>query len=166
MHIVTSSVFNHSFVKVLTPASQSVLLRTWLSVIIAVWISRGRPAINIKNFYDCTPPHPQPPTLFTVTPDAEAVDPNNLNPNPWISIVQTTLQHPNEHFPKFQRTLALYAAWYDTTEQGNWKATENGLEGIELLDGTLFVRVAYLTANRLGWVREGQPKGEWDYNVF
>lgn len=33
------------------------------------------------------------------------------------------------------------------------------LEGIERLDGTLFVRVAGLTFDRLGWVGEGEKAG-------
>jgi hypothetical protein len=36
------------------------------------------------------------------------------------------------------------------------------LEGIERLDGTLFVRVAGLTFDRLGWVDEGETAGRWD----
>ena len=35
------------------------------------------------------------------------------------------------------------------------------LEGIERLDGTLFVRVAGLTMDRLGWVHEGEDAGSW-----
>jgi len=40
------------------------------------------------------------------------------------------------------------------------------LDGMEKLDGTLFVRAAVLSANRLGWMREGQPMRGFDFNGF
>lgn len=41
------------------------------------------------------------------------------------------------------------------------------LPGSEHLDGTLFLRTGFLTADRLGWVREGQDLGEfWDFKGF
>ena len=39
-----------------------------------------------------------------------------------------------------------------------------GLEGQEVLDGTLFVRAAALTLDRLGWAHEsGKSLGNWDF---
>lgn len=41
------------------------------------------------------------------------------------------------------------------------------LPGSEHIDGTLFLRTGLLTADRLGWVREGQDLGEfWDFKGF
>lgn len=74
--------------------------------------------------------------------------------------------HPNEHLPKAQRALAHFASVYGLTEKGYWKGKQTELEGAELLDGTLFVRVAGLTASALGWIREGERKGEWDFTGF
>jgi hypothetical protein len=37
---------------------------------------------------------------------------------------------------------------------------------MERLDGTLFVRVAGLTLDRLGWVGEGEKAGSWDWDGF
>lgn len=31
-----------------------------------------------------------------------------------------------------------------------------------MLDGSIFVRVGGLTADALGWVREGQERGTWN----
>jgi len=36
---------------------------------------------------------------------------------------------------------------------------KTSLEGIEKLDGTLFVRVAGLTFDQLGWMHEGEKAG-------
>jgi len=45
---------------------------------------------------------------------------------------------------------------------GEKVAPAPALEGIERLDGTLFVRVAGLTFDRVGWVDEGEKAGAWD----
>ena len=44
---------------------------------------------------------------------------------------------------------------------GHFKGTE--LEGAEVLDGSLFARIAGLTASRLGWMREGEEQRQWDF---
>jgi hypothetical protein len=51
---------------------------------------------------------------------------------------------------------------FGSTPAGYFTGTE--LKDTELIDGTLFVRVAGLTTGRLGWVREGEPplRGVWD----
>ena len=100
------------------------------------------------------------------TPAKETLNPPNLNltPNPWLPIIQTTLVHPNEHLPKIQRALAHYAQVYGTVEAGTFADTE--LEGAELLDGSVFIRVAGETANKIGWMREGEEKQEWDFVGF
>lgn len=72
--------------------------------------------------------------------------------------------YPDEHLPKIQRSLAHYAALYGKSEKGRWKDTK--LKDAEELDGTLFARVAGLTASRLGWIREGGEKGGWDFKGF
>lgn len=106
-----------------------------------------------------------------------------LAPNTWLPILQSTLLHPNEHLPKLQRALAHYALRYGSL-YGSGYATRAGrrqgqgtkldgtqldgtrmeLEGVEeVLDGTLFARIAGLTMRRLGWMREGERRGAWDF---
>ena len=36
----------------------------------------------------------------------------------------------------------------------------------EKLDGSLFVRVAGLSMDRMGWMREGEEMQEWDFDAF
>lgn len=107
-----------------------------------------------------------------------------LAPNTWLPILQSTLLHPNEHLPKLQRALAHYALRYGSgygsgyaTRAGRRQGTkldgtelelplelELELEGVEeVLDGTLFARIAGLTMRRLGWMREGERRGAWDF---
>ncbi|KZT42073.1 hypothetical protein SISSUDRAFT_1058938 [Sistotremastrum suecicum HHB10207 ss-3] len=159
MHFVTSSLFLPSIMHYLQPSSQSALLRAYFSITLAYWVNRGRPAIDIKGFFENNsihhnPPGPQP----SPTPDALGEDP--LVPNPWLPLLQTTITHTDEHLLKCQRSVVHYATVYGDRESGYFGGTE--LDGADILDGSLFVRVAWLTANRLGWMREGQVAGSWD----
>ena len=72
--------------------------------------------------------------------------------------------HPGEHLLKLERALAHYATLYGTTKKGRFKNTE--LEGAENIDGTAFIRVAWLSLNRNGWMREGKERGDWDFSGF
>jgi hypothetical protein len=63
-----------------------------------------------------------------------------------------------------QRTLSEYASHFGNIPAGAFAGTE--LKDAELIDGTLFIRAAGLTAARLGWVREGELKGSWDRRGF
>ena len=163
MHLVTSSLFLRVFLERLSPEAQSMLLRSFLACALAVWVARGPPSINIRDFYertsvDSTPPGPMP------TPHKDTLCPDALTPNAWLPILQSTFLHPDEHLVKLQRTLAEYARIYGDRPSGVFKGTE--LNGAELLDGTVFVRVAIQTMNRLGWMREGQERRPWDRTGF
>lgn len=165
MHLVTSSLFIHSFMKYLKPSSQDLLLRSYFGASLAVWFARGRPALDAAHFYEKTsvkvsPPGPHP------TPNEHALAAaDTLDPNSWFPILQTTLMHPNEHLPKLQRALAHYAAVYGHTDAGKFAHLPR-LPGAEKIDGTLFLRTAILTADKMGWVREGESKQEWDFSGF
>lgn len=164
MHIVTSSLFLPSYVHILQPSSITLLLRTYFASALAVWISRGRPPIPITSFYERSSPNlPPPGPKPTPAKETLAVE-TSIYPNTWLPILQSTILHPNEHLCKLQRALAHYSALYGTTEAGTWKKEGIELEGLEKLDGTLFARVAGLTMGRLGWLREGDQKGEWDFD--
>ncbi|KAG0704107.1 hypothetical protein DFH29DRAFT_997994 [Suillus ampliporus] len=189
MHLVTSALFIPSLVTSLheNPRAQALLLRSYFAVSLAHYVTRGRPVIDIAKFYSSTSGllpssgrdvSPQPTPFKNMLPDSES--PEARTPNPWLPIVQATLVHPNEHLCKTQRALAHFASlyglrgkgWFAARKQAS-AATENSkLEdaerslGLGELDGTLFFRVAMLTANRLGWMREGESEGGWDFEGF
>lgn len=175
MHLVTSSLFLPSVIEYLSPASNSLLLRGYFAALLATWVSRDRPAIDIKNFYasnsSTVSPHPPGPAPALAE---SALTPGHPYPNSWSAILTSTMQHPNEHLIKVQRTLAHWAALFGGVKQGRWSGPKAGavtgeateLQGAELLDGTLFVRTAGLTQERLGWIREGGKKGDWDLDGF
>jgi hypothetical protein len=191
MHLVTSTLFLPSLVTSLyqNPRAQALLLRSHFSVSLARYLSRGRPTLDIAKFYSDTSellpssgvdviPGPQPSPFKHTLPDEKS--PEAHTPNPWLSIIQTTIVHPNEHLCKMQRALAHFASLYGLQKQGWFTtrkqtsvATDNSkLENVERdmglaeLDGTLFLRVAMLTARTLGWMREGEPEKGWNYEGF
>jgi hypothetical protein len=74
--------------------------------------------------------------------------------------------HPDEHLAKAVRSLSTFAARWGGRPTGYYAGGgEGGLEGREVLDGTLFVRAAGLTLDRLGWAHEwGKNLGSWDFH--
>ncbi|KAI0776913.1 hypothetical protein BD413DRAFT_610496 [Trametes elegans] len=166
MHLVTSSVFLPSIVAYLSPRSAALLLRSYFTVSIVWYVAQGRPTLPIRDFYAHVTAYPAPPgaSESRVVPAPTTLTPDDPAPNPWLPIVQTTLVHPSEHLCKLQRALLHDATLYGARAPGEFAGT--GLEGAELLDGTLFVRAAGLTAHRMGWMREGQEIGDWDRPGF
>jgi len=170
MHLVTSSLFLGTIFSQLKRSSQIPLLRSYFAVCLTWYIGRGRATIDIARFFKndstlhpATPgPHPAPHEDANPSPTS----PSAITPNPWLSIIQSTLVHPDDHLCKLQRTLSEYASNFGNTPAGTFAGTE--LEDAELIDGTLFIRAAGLTAARLGWVREGDPplKPSWDRKGF
>ena len=61
---------------------------------------------------------------------------------------------------KLQRSLAHAAALYGDRPKGYFSGVD--FDDVDLLDGTLFLRTAVLSAEILGWVREGQAIGAFN----
>ena len=162
MHLVTSSLFLAPTVAYLSPRSATILLKSYFAVSVAWYLAQGRPTLPIREFYAAVTDKPAPPIQPSVAPAKDTLTPADAAPNPWLPITQTTLVHPAEHLCKVQRTLMHNAALYGTRAAGDPDFAGTELEGAEVLDGTLFVRVAGLTADRMGWMKEGQEAGNWD----
>ncbi|KAF8307520.1 hypothetical protein DL93DRAFT_2159500 [Clavulina sp. PMI_390] len=169
MHILTSSIFLPSLAAFLSPSSQSALLRGHFSSILLLWISRGRPSLHIAEFMESVTATPSPPGARP-TPSADALSrPSSESntsqlvayDNPWLNIIQSVMHHPDEHLVKTIRALQHYAQVYGTRRIGTFGETR--LAGAGRLDGTLFVRVAGNAMDALGWVREGETKGSYDF---
>lgn len=165
MHLVTSSLLTSSVIGALTPSSASLFLRTYFTFSLVLYVARGRPSLPIADFYKAATaspsgPGPRPQPVDKALPPAEA-------PNPWLHVIESTLVHPNEHLCKLQRAVAHFAALYGGTPAGRFAdVAKDGLTGAEVLDGTLFIRAAGLTADRLGWMREGEEERGWDNGGF
>jgi hypothetical protein len=166
MHMVTSSIFLPSYIVYLTPSSQELFLRGYFFVSLCWWIARGRPSLNITKFLSSTSPQPSPaPASNPPKPHESAIDSHGV-PNPWLPLIANSVVHPDDHHSKLQRTLVHYGMLYGNREAGrpDFKGTE--LEGAERLDGSLFIRVAGLTDERLGRVRQGEESRGWSRTGF
>ncbi|KAG8759077.1 hypothetical protein FRC14_006699 [Serendipita sp. 396] len=162
LHLVTSSLFISSIHTLLPPKSQALLLRGFLATALTYWVGHGRRDFTIQDFFAedvhalVTPPHTDP------KPAEDALDATHLHQNPWFAILQSALNHPDEHLLKIQRSFAHYAALYGTKEKGCLAQTEL-LEAADI-DGTLFLRLASLTGKAKAWVREGEPSHDAQWN--
>ncbi|PBK66036.1 hypothetical protein ARMSODRAFT_1086932 [Armillaria solidipes] len=142
MHLVTSSLFLPSLTNFLSTTSQALLLRSYMAVSFAWWISRGRPSFDIAKFLESNDESVHRGSSSTTTPPGDL----SSTPNPWFAMVQQALFHQDDHLCKIQRALAYFAALYGTRIGGLPDFSQTELPGAEKLDGTLFLRAARLTA--------------------
>ncbi|KAG8821993.1 hypothetical protein FRC17_009692 [Serendipita sp. 399] len=162
LHLVTSSLFISSIHPLLPPKSQTLLLRGFLATALTYWVGHGRREFTIQDFFAenvhslSTRPHTDP------KPAEDVLDGENLHQNPWFPLLQSALNHPDEHLLKIQRSFAHYASLYGTKEKGCLAQTE--LTDAASIDGTLFLRLALLTGQAKAWVREGEPSHDAQWN--
>jgi len=168
MHLVTSSLFLPSICAYFPPHVIQLFLRSYFSTCLALWVGLGRPSVEITpEFISTTDACPQEPVEDRVTkPAGGTLTPETVTPNPWLAIIQSALEHPDDHVCKIQRSLGHWGRLFGGRPQGYWakSSPKEGaiqLKGIELLDGTLFVRIAGMTQAAKGWMREGQEQGGW-----
>ncbi|KAF9235893.1 hypothetical protein BU15DRAFT_64445 [Melanogaster broomeanus] len=154
MHMVTSSLFLPSLIAYLSPRSQVSLLRAYFIMVLICAEFQGLHGYHFRR----THPPERPPTKDTPTTETTPI------PNPFLTLLQASVAHPNDHHTKIQRAFAHFNTLYGLRPPGYFAGTE--LEGAELLDGSLFVRAAILTADAMGWVREGQEAKPWSMDGF
>ncbi|KAL0948373.1 hypothetical protein HGRIS_010955 [Hohenbuehelia grisea] len=159
MHLITSSVFLPSILPYLSPRSQGILLRSFFLTAITWWVGHGRGYLDVRDYFKKDTAHPEfpgprPTPIKGVFPSTTS--PSAITPNPWLPIIQSAIVHTDEHLPKIQRALAHYAHLYGNRVAGLPDFAETELEGAEWIDGSLFVRIAGMTAEYLGRMREGE----------
>lgn len=174
-HLVTSAIFLLTVVlrseKALHPAvplsSRLTLLKAYLATCAGWYISRGNAAVPIKDFYYATNDRLTALPAVPVPPDASR-KPLSAEGGPWQRIITNAVAHPDEHLCKAVRSLSTFATRWGGRPAGYYAGGgKDGLEGREVLDGTLFVRAASLMLDRLGWAHEsGKSLGQWDRDGF
>jgi len=124
---------------------------------------RGRHPLPIADFYAATDAQ-----LFSPARAGTGASWTQAPGSAWPHIFQNAIRYPDEHGPKIARALADFAARWGLRAAPGFFAVSGAapLEGIERLDGTLFVRVAGLTFDRLGWVDEGEKAMLWGRDGF
>ena len=174
-HLVTSAIFLLTVVLRSEQApnppvplsSRVTLLKAYLATCAGWYIARGNAALPIKDFYHATDDQLTAPPAVPPPPDASR-KPLSAEGGPWQRIIANAVAHPDEHLCKAVRSLsALATRWGGRPASYYAGGGEDGLEGREALDGTLFVRAAGLTLDRLGWAHEsGKSLGHWDHDGF
>lgn len=168
----SSSVSDSPHTPGLSFASRLLLLQTYLAVSTAWHVMRGNSrALPIADFYAATDAHLYAPARTAIAGAGWTQAPGSA----WPRVIQTAIRFEDEHMPKIARALMDFARRWGTRapeyfsaagEKERTGAPALALEGIERLDGTLFVRVAGLTFDRLGWMDEGEKEGVWDRDGF
>jgi len=185
MHFVTSTIFlptlalkpSHTRARTLDPPlslrARLLLVRAYL-IACGVWVMvRPRPsapALSIAALYAATDafltraPAPHAYALGQ-TPEREFYA-NTQRTMPvgaraWTRVLDSAIVHPNEHLPKLIRALAAADTWYGARRAGSLAGALD-VAGIAQLDGSVFLRVAALSMERLGWAAEEDPKAQWD----
>ena len=156
MHVLTSSLFLPAYAAALRPSSISLLLKTYLLSCLLWWVARGRPKLPIHEFYSNT------------SVSASGRQFPVVNMDEWEPVIHDTIAHPDDHLCKVQRALLYFASAYGNRQAGSFSAYANagpGIGGQELVDGTIFWRVAQLTAETFG-NKDGAPIGTWDLRGF
>ncbi|KAJ3727525.1 hypothetical protein C8R42DRAFT_716974 [Lentinula raphanica] len=187
MHLVTSALFLPTLADGLSPMSQALLLRTYFVTSLAWWIINGRPELDIITFMSAEDPtnnnqphpastgsqlvtHPHALPGFVSTPSSS---PNHAaaiaaNPNPWLYLIQQATVHPDDHLPKLIRALMHFALMYGVRKSSDSETVfgQTELAGAQMLDGTLFIRAAALTAKRLENIEADEYIAYWDRRGF
>jgi len=174
-HLVTSAVFLFTLV---LPSGNSpyppfpladrvMLLKAYFATSAGFYISRGNGPIPLEEFYAATSDRLTAPPAVPGPPDYKR-QPLSAPGGPWWRIIQNAVAYPEEHLPKTIRSLAVFAARWGSRPAGYFAGGgEDGLEGRETLDGTIFVRAASLVLDRLGWGHEsGKALADWDYDAY
>jgi Questin oxidase-like len=154
LHLVTSSIFLPSQLALISPVARARLLHTFLVTTLALYAFMRCPTIDLVGFY--------------------AQEDKLTEGNPWLSLIEDAINHYDEHLTKTQRALATWSSHFGTTSSKFATSTSPGIKGLELLDGNVFLKVAQLTAARVGppiKVSSEQPHAivgnsrptEWDF---
>ncbi|KAG0214664.1 hypothetical protein BGX28_001702 [Mortierella sp. GBA30] len=89
MHALTSILFVHKFVHVLPPAYAVSCLKSHLGAVLAYYISRGRPAVDVPALANYKGKQPLDST------------------NPWLSLIKRAIEIDEVHVTKVVRSCAL-----------------------------------------------------------
>nr|XP_019046071.1 hypothetical protein I302_04811 [Kwoniella bestiolae CBS 10118]OCF25001.1 hypothetical protein I302_04811 [Kwoniella bestiolae CBS 10118] len=174
MHTLTSSIFIPTYMPILSIPNRRLLLKAYLLVLLNTALARGRPAIDPELImsYDAFPVAPG--SEKSVKPQKGGVigSPDRKESrNPWMGIVESCLAYPDSHVPKAIRSLIYFSELYGSTRRGCFIGTyltggqtHETIPGLSKVDGTVFVRAAGAIMNQMGWTREGQEEGDWEFS--
>lgn len=176
MHLVTSSLFLRSYINVLEkPAHKARIIKAFLPAMLIISLIRGRPTIKPHLIMQATDkPRPSSQSGSPYKPGKQSIGSpsNDEDYNPWPALIESSIHSSDSHVLKTMRTLVLAAREYGDTQAGSvpggFKQSKEGSnlevthEGIEKLDGSIFVRAAGMLLDYMGWTIYGPERDDWD----
>lgn len=164
MHFLTCSLALRVVLDaVKTPLYKAQLLQAYVRAAALYIIIRGRPRIDpaLVMSYSALP----------ASPNSEATSGlgQMRSGSPWLGLIDNACLHSERHVVKSIRALFYCAQKYGNTPAGAVLGAVNssGKEthaGAAKLDGTLFIRVAGILTDAVGWVAHGDTERFWDFS--
>ncbi|WRT66146.1 uncharacterized protein IL334_003099 [Kwoniella shivajii] len=174
VHTLTSSIFIPTYMPVLSIPNRRLLFKAYLLVILNTALARGRPRIDPELIMSYDPYPVAPGTDGSVKAkqgDVLGQPDKKESRNPWLSMIESCLAHPDSHVPKAIRSLLYFTELYGSTKEGcfigtylSGGQTHETINGLSKVDGTVFVRAAGIIMDQLGWTREGKDHGDWEFS--
>ncbi|KAJ7258396.1 hypothetical protein B0H12DRAFT_1109821 [Mycena haematopus] len=164
MHFLTAALLLRVVLDVVRePLHKAQLLQVYARTAALFLISRGRPRVDAAHVMSSYPVSPVPPK--TTTGSALGTPAYG---SPWLALLNNAAVHSEAHVVKSIRMLFYCAQHYGGTPAGAviGAVDEKGQEtlpGTAMLDGTLFVRVAGVLTDAVGWVAHGEEEVFWDF---
>ncbi|OCF42806.1 hypothetical protein I317_03408 [Kwoniella heveanensis CBS 569] len=173
MHTLTSSIFIPTYLPLLSTPNRRVLLRAYTLVALHTALARGKPRINstLLMSYDAFPTAPGSESLVKPKKGKIIGDPEKKESrNGWLDVVESSLAYTDSHVPKAIRSLLHFSNHYGAYPPGSFIGTylaggqtHETIPGLAQVDGSVFIRAAGMIMQQLGWTREGQEEGNWDF---
>lgn len=183
MHFVTSSIFFKPLFSVIkSPRSKVALIRHYVLLLIILMLARGRPLIraNLVREWTATPRPAEWDKVLCINKEKDlgvGSMKNDDDYNPWPSLIQGAIHHPDLHLTKVMRALVFASQQFGNTgpgevvgafRPGETERQQETFKGMSQLDGTLFVRAAGVVMDYMGWTIAGIPASSslWDRSLL
>ncbi|KAJ7689922.1 hypothetical protein B0H17DRAFT_1065686 [Mycena rosella] len=166
MHLLTSGLALRVVLDALRkPLHKAQLLQAYARSAAMYTLYRGRPRIDpalAMSYTDL----PQPKGALSDTKTALGMAGGG---SPWLAVLNSAALHHEPHVVKAIRGLFYCAQQYGRTSpgaiigavDGDGNETHNGAAKV---DGTLFIRVAGVLTDAMGWVAHGDKERGWDFS--
>ncbi|KAJ6474833.1 hypothetical protein C8R45DRAFT_1159993 [Mycena sanguinolenta] len=162
MHFVTASLLMRAVLDVVRePLHKAQLLQMFARSMALHVLLRGRPRID-PALVMSYPAYPAPSKSKTTVSGTPAYG------SAWLAVLNNACVHTEAHVIKAIRALFYCAQHYGSTPAGAviGAVDENGQEthkNAAMLDGTMFIRVAGVLSDAVGWVAHGEEEVFWDF---
>lgn len=165
MHAHNATLFLPSLLPQLTITNRLKLLDAMWRTVFTYWVARGRPVFYIEDTLYQSPADPVKPG----TSQANSSD-SSARPSAWYDIASAAAEHNDEHTTKALRSLVHFAEHLSHSPAGTFSLPsgirgalqgKEAFPGLELLDGTAFIRTAGQVLQNQGW--PGAEQENWDF---